>query len=101
MMARSRGIAVAPADLDAFRAAAASMPAAGRTIDVPSLFVSGAADWGTYRKPGALDRMQRHTCTRMAGVVLIDGAGHWVQQERPDPFNAALLDVLARQAPAG
>jgi hypothetical protein len=23
----------------------------GRTIDVPSCFISGSADWGTYRKP--------------------------------------------------
>jgi pimeloyl-ACP methyl ester carboxylesterase len=26
--------------------------------------------------------------------VLIEGAGHWVQQERPDEVNAALLDFL-------
>ena len=29
------------------------------------------------------------------GTVLVDGAGHWVQQERPDEVNAALLDFLA------
>ena len=27
--------------------------------------------------------------------VLVPGAGHWVQQERPAEVNAALLDFLA------
>jgi pimeloyl-ACP methyl ester carboxylesterase len=26
---------------------------------------------------------------------MIEGAGHWVQQERPDEVNAALLEFLA------
>ena len=26
------------------------------------------------------------------GSVIIDGAGHWVQQEAPEQVNAALLD---------
>ncbi|UDL94398.1 alpha/beta hydrolase [Lichenihabitans sp. PAMC28606] len=67
---------------------------AGRTIDVPAGFISGTADWGTYRKPGALERMRTKTCTRMKGVQLIEGAGHWTQQEQPDSFNAVLLDML-------
>ena len=67
---------------------------AGRTVDVPSCFISGAADWGTYRKPGAIDRMRTHTCTRMEGVHLVAGAGHWTQQEQPDRFNAVLLGFL-------
>jgi pimeloyl-ACP methyl ester carboxylesterase len=28
------------------------------------------------------------------GVVLVDGAGHWVQQEKPAEVNAALLGFL-------
>jgi pimeloyl-ACP methyl ester carboxylesterase len=31
----------------------------------------------------------------LRGEVLVDGAGHWVQQERPDEVNRALLDFLA------
>jgi len=54
---------------------------AGRTIDVPSLFLSGKADWGVYQRAGSLDAMKR-ACTKFDGVELIDGAGHWVQQER-------------------
>jgi pimeloyl-ACP methyl ester carboxylesterase len=71
----------------------------GRTIEVPTLFLSGKADWGTYRKPGALERM-RSTYPRMAGVNLIDGAGHWVQQEQPERFTAGLLDFLRGQGNA-
>ncbi len=63
---------------------------AGRTIDVPSLFVSGAADWGTYQAPGALEKMQSHVCRDLRGCHLIDGAGHWVMQEQPN----AVIDRL-------
>ena len=28
------------------------------------------------------------------GSILIDGAGHWTQQERPAEFNAALRELL-------
>ena len=52
----------------------------GRTINVPSLFISGKRDWGVYQVPGALDRM-RLACTDMRGIELVDGAGHWPQQE--------------------
>ncbi len=54
---------------------------AGRTIDVPSLFLSGKSDWGVYQRAGSLDNMKR-SCTKFEGVELIDGAGHWVQQEK-------------------
>jgi len=54
---------------------------AGRTIDVPSLFLSGKSDWGVYQRAGSLDAMQR-SCTKFEGVELVEGAGHWVQQER-------------------
>jgi pimeloyl-ACP methyl ester carboxylesterase len=58
---------------------------AGRTLDVPSLFVAGAQDWGIYQAPGAIEKMQGEVCTRMEAVHLIDGAGHWVMQEKPEP----------------
>lgn len=70
----------------------------GRTIDVPFLFVSGAADWGTYQRPGAFERMQSSACTRIVGCHLIPGAGHWVQQERAEQVGALLLDLLRHPA---
>lgn len=69
---------------------------AGRSIDVPSCFISGAADWGIYQAPGALERMQGKACTRMVPVTLIQGAGHWVQQEQPDAVVRCLLGFLGR-----
>jgi pimeloyl-ACP methyl ester carboxylesterase len=69
----------------------------GRTIDVPSLFISGKSDWGVYQRPGSFERMQGTACTRMLGCHLLDGAGHWVQQEQPAAVSALLIDFL-RQA---
>ncbi|WP_456857735.1 alpha/beta fold hydrolase [Bradyrhizobium sp. USDA 4515] len=62
-----------------------------KTIDVPSLFIGGTRDWGTYSAPGALDLMRTKAATRMAGVELIDGAGHWIQQEQPVRLSELLL----------
>jgi pimeloyl-ACP methyl ester carboxylesterase len=67
---------------------------AGRTIDVPSLYIAGRSDWGTYQTPGAVERMQSTACTRMAGVHLVDGAGHWVQQEQPEEVSRLLTGFL-------
>jgi pimeloyl-ACP methyl ester carboxylesterase len=67
---------------------------AGRTIDVPSMFVAGSSDWGVYQRPGAFERMQGTSCTRMVGCHLIDGAGHWVQQEQAAEVSKLLVDFL-------
>jgi len=69
----------------------------GRTIDVPSMFITGKSDWGTYQRPGNFERMQESACTRMLGCHMIDGAGHWVQQEQPERVSALLIEFLQRQ----
>ena len=33
-------------------------------------------------------------CSDHRGTVLVDGAGHWVQQEKPGEVNAALIQFL-------
>ena len=76
-------------------AAAELLLFAGRTIDVPSCFIAGASDWGIHQTPGALARMQDAACTRMTGCHLVEGAGHWVQQEQPAAVNNLLLRFLA------
>jgi pimeloyl-ACP methyl ester carboxylesterase len=67
---------------------------AGRTIDVPSLFIAGTSDWGTYQRPGAFETMQQSACTNMVGCHLLDGAGHWVQQEQPERVSELLVQFL-------
>jgi len=70
----------------------------GRTIDVPSIFISGRSDWGVYRRPGAVERMQETACTEMVGCHLLDGAGHWVQQEQPEAVSSLLIEFLRGSA---
>ncbi|KAI0388665.1 Alpha/Beta hydrolase protein [Xylariaceae sp. FL0594] len=67
---------------------------AGRKLTVPVTFISGAQDWGNYQQPGALESYDDPEtvapgCYR--GATLIQGAGHWVQQEQPDAVVEALL----------
>ena len=70
---------------------------AGRTIDVPSMFIAGQSDWGTHQNPGAFERMQGTACTQMQACHLIEGAGHWVQQEQPAAVSRLLLEFLRGQ----
>jgi pimeloyl-ACP methyl ester carboxylesterase len=67
---------------------------AGRTVDVPSCYLSGDRDWGTWQVPGGLDRMRDTVCTRLQSVDFVPGAGHWVQQEAVEEVNARLLAFL-------
>ena len=69
---------------------------AGRKIDVPSAFISGAQDWGIYQTAGALQAMAVNGCSNMTDVHLVEGAGHWVQQERAAEVTALLLDFLRK-----
>ncbi len=66
----------------------------GRKIEVPSMFIAGAMDWGIYQTPGALENMESVACSRMNGCHLVDRAGHWVQQEQPAEVIRLLLDFL-------
>jgi pimeloyl-ACP methyl ester carboxylesterase len=73
----------------------------GRTIDVPSMYIAGKSDWGVYQTPGAVEKMRTTACTHMAGFHLLDGAGHWVQQEQSDPVSTLLVDFLRKYASSG
>jgi pimeloyl-ACP methyl ester carboxylesterase len=69
---------------------------AGHKVAVPSLFIGGALDPVlVLSPPSVMDGwLEDHR-----GTVLVDGAGHWVQQERPAEVNVALLSFLASVAP--
>jgi pimeloyl-ACP methyl ester carboxylesterase len=62
------------------------------TIAVPSLFIGGGADPTLAYTP-------RHRVSEVVSgdyrEVMIDGAGHWLQQERPTEVNEALLGFLS------
>ena len=77
------------------RLAAETQLFAGRTIDVPALFLSGKSDWGVYQRAGSLENMKR-SCTKFEGVELLDGAGHWVQQERAQQVADRLVTFVRR-----
>ena len=74
---------------------------AGRTIDVPAIFIAGSSDWGVYQRPGAVERMQESACTRMLGCHLLDGAGHWVQQEQWEKVSELLVGFVRQQVVRG
>lgn len=73
----------------------------GRRIDVPAGFIAGSSDWGIHQKPGALEAMQARVCTRMLACHLVDGAGHWVQQEQAGEVSRLLIDFLVQARAAG
>lgn len=71
---------------------------AGKTIDVPSMFIGGQHDWGVYQTPGGLERVEGPLTTQYQGTYLVEGAGHWVQQEQPEKVSRLLLEFLERNA---
>jgi pimeloyl-ACP methyl ester carboxylesterase len=72
----------------------------GRSIDVPSMYIAGKSDWGVYQTPGAVDKMRTSACTHMVGFHLLDGAGHWVQQEQPEQVSRLLIAFVRQYASA-
>ncbi|SDF43593.1 Pimeloyl-ACP methyl ester carboxylesterase [Blastococcus fimeti] len=72
------------ADLAAFEA---------RSLDQPTLFIGGALDASTVWMGDAIAAFPT-TMPKLAGAHIVDGAGHWIQQERPDEVNALLTDWL-------
>jgi pimeloyl-ACP methyl ester carboxylesterase len=74
-------------------------PFADRRITVPALFVGGLRDAVVTGPELAAESPAVATlgsyCDDLRGKVLIEGAGHWNQQEAPEKTNAALLEFLA------
>jgi pimeloyl-ACP methyl ester carboxylesterase len=72
-------------------------PLKGRLLAQPALYIGGTRDpastlFGQISDPVA---MMRHFAPLVEGHML-EGCGHWTQQERPAEVNRLLLDWLAR-----
>lgn len=67
----------------------------GASIRQAALFIAGTRDPVIAGKRGELAVEHMSRAVPNVRTVLIEGAGHWIQQERPEQVNAALLDFLA------
>jgi pimeloyl-ACP methyl ester carboxylesterase len=76
-------------------------PWQGAQIRQPSLFVAGAKDSVITGLIGAkgVANMER-ILPNLKQKLIIDGAGHWIQQECPDQVNAALIGFLKQAIPS-
>ena len=67
----------------------------GAPVQSPAIFIAGARD-GVLSFPGmseVVDGLQAFV-PNLRRTLLIEGAGHWVQQERPEEVNTALLEFI-------
>lgn len=72
-------------DLTAFR---------HQPIEVPALFIGGDRDGPTMWGKASIDRYPI-TLPKLHRSVILEGCGHWTQQERPAEVNAELIEFLA------
>jgi len=71
-------------------------PWAGAAIGQPALFIAGSLDPViTFGSGAAAVQALPVTVPGLKRSLLIDGAGHFIQQERPGIVNEALLEFLA------
>ena len=69
---------------------------ADQRIEQPAAFIAGSLDPVLRFVPGVdLIELMRDRTRDLRLLKLVDGAGHWVQQERPGEVNTALLEFLA------
>lgn len=66
-----------------------------KTIDQPALFIGGSRDLVLKMIPGVdvVAAMKGHL-TNLQGSHVLEGCGHWTQQEQPEEVNALLLPWL-------
>jgi len=70
-------------------------PFAGKTVDVPALYVAGDRDL-VVRFPGMDQLLPNLTrfVPKLRQTNMLPGCGHWTQQERPAEVNAAIIEFL-------
>ncbi|PYR33723.1 MAG: epoxide hydrolase [Acidobacteria bacterium] len=85
------------ADLDFYTSVTWELTAAytGAKVTQAAMFIAGRED-AVLGFPG-MDMILAsfpHTLPNLRRSLIIEGAGHWIQQERPDQVNAALIEFL-------
>jgi pimeloyl-ACP methyl ester carboxylesterase len=72
-------------------------PWSGASVVPPALYVVGDRD-DVYQVPGITEFVQglKKSVPNLTRMVVLEGCGHWTQQERPAEVNAALLEFLGR-----
>jgi pimeloyl-ACP methyl ester carboxylesterase len=63
-------------------------------VEQPAFFIAGKKDLVLSFAGGIWLKQMDQLVPNLRGKVLVEGAGHWVQQERPEPVNEALLGFL-------
>ena len=69
-------------------------PFVGATISQPSFYMGGSVDLIAGNSPEAIAEMTT-ALPDLRHLELLDGVGHWIQQERPEQVNAALMQFLS------
>ncbi|MFF3467256.1 alpha/beta fold hydrolase [Streptomyces sp. NPDC001984] len=70
----------------------------GDPVTQPSLFVGGGLDASTIWLADAMEAYPT-TLPGLSASHILEGCGHWIQQERPEEINALLTDWLSTVAP--
>lgn len=70
-------------------------PWRGVVIRQPSMFIAGARD-DILKFPSSPSQIANftHTLPQLRGCHIVDGAGHWIQRERPEIVNDLLVTFL-------
>jgi pimeloyl-ACP methyl ester carboxylesterase len=63
-------------------------------ITPPALFIAGDRDGVIAMNPTAVEQLP-NVVPNLRRTVMLEGCGHWTQQERPTEVNAAMLEFLA------
>lgn len=69
---------------------------AGARVQQPALFITGSRD--PARNPPAIERL-REVVPNLRTFAILEGCGHWTQQERPVEVTSLLLDFLGGLPP--
>jgi pimeloyl-ACP methyl ester carboxylesterase len=73
-----------------------------RKIEQPAFFIGGSRDMVLTMIPGLdLLAQMRVDVPNLYGSVVLEGCGHWIQQERPEEVTRLLLDWLQTSAIIG